>query len=219
MQSEEETEDRESEIQIHNVYIIIDGVVVFHRVYGSIDRDPALVSGFLGAVAELSREISGHGILRSIEMPPIKIGAMQIMDSPQVLVAVATSQNFPEFALNKVLTNISIAFLNKFADRILSIGMTDLTNIVKGDIHRAIMSAIREAMLPHDPRNKEHRITALLQNYTSPQYSCPCYDTKLRSKCKLDPDIYRVADCEGVAFSKGLPCPLSTQRRATMEAK
>jgi hypothetical protein len=219
LESGEKTDQEARGITIHNVYIIVDGVVVFHRLYGSIKKDPALVSSFLGAITALSREISGHGVLKSIEMPPVKIGAMQVMESPQVLVAVATSQDFPDFALNKVLTNISIAFLNKFGDKILSVGMKDLSNIVKGDIHMAIMSAIREATLPHDPRNKKHRIAALLKNYTSPKYTCPCYDVKLRSKCKLDPDTYRVADCEGVAFSRGLPCAHATRSEGMMEAK
>lgn len=204
---------RESEIEMHGVYIIVDGVVVFYRPYISVDKDPALVSGFLSAITALSRELSGRVLLKSIEMPPVKISVMQVMESPQVLVALVTSQNFPEHALNKVLNNISVVFLNKFADRILNIGMKDLTNIVKGDIHRAIMSAIREAAKPHDPLNDKHRTAALLGRNTSSQYSCPYYDTKLRGRCKLDPDAYRVADCEGMAFSKGLPCPLATRRR------
>jgi hypothetical protein len=216
---EGEMDEKESGIEIHNVYIIIDGVVVFHRIYGSIDRDPALVSGFLGAVAELSREITGQGVLRSIEMPPVKIGAMQVMESPQVLIAVAASQNFPEFLMNKVLTNISLAFLNKFADKILDLGIKDITNIVKGDIHRAIMSAVREAALPHDPLDRKQRIAAVLKNHTSAKYSCPSYDTKLRSKCKLDPNTYRVSDCEGVGFINGIACIVASQSEGLKEAE
>jgi hypothetical protein len=203
-------------IEIHNVYVIVDGVVVFHRAYGSIKRDSALVSSFLGAITSLAREVSEQGVLKSIEMPPVKIGVAQVMETPQVLIAVATSQNFPEFALNRVLSNISMAFLNKYADKILNIGVRDLTNLLKSDIHRAIMSAVRDATLPHDPQNDEHRGTALLLSYTSPKTSCPCYDKKLRSKCKLDPDTYRVADCEGIAFSKGLPCAIATRRKTTV---
>ena len=63
----------ESEFSIHNIYIIVDGVVVFHRLYGSIEKEPALVSSFLGAMVSLSREISGQGVLKTIEIPPMKI--------------------------------------------------------------------------------------------------------------------------------------------------
>jgi hypothetical protein len=212
----ENVDQKDNGIEIHNVYVIVDGVVVFHRSYGSIKRDSALVSSFLGAITSLAREISDRGVLKSIEMPPVKIGVAQVMETPQVLIAVATSQNFPEFALNRVLNNISMAFLNKYADKILNIGMRDLTNLLKSDIHRAIMSALRDAALPHDPLNDEHRATALLLNYTSPKGSCPCYDTKLRGKCKLDPDTYRVADCEGMAFSKGLPCANAWRSKTTV---
>nr|MDO8133510.1 hypothetical protein [Candidatus Njordarchaeum guaymaensis] len=219
MESEEKTDKKEGGLEIHNVYIIVDGVVVFHRVYGSIKKDPALVSSFLGAITSLSREITGQGILKSIEMPPIKINALQVMDSPQVLVAVAASHDFPSFALNKILVNVGEAFLDKFADKILNIGMRDLSNIVKGDIHQAIVKGLREVTQPYDPRDPKHRANALLKHYTSPKYSCPCYDARLRSKCRLDPETFRVADCEGVAFSSGLPCAGASQELASEESE
>jgi hypothetical protein len=197
-------------MSIHNVYIIVDGVVVFHRMYGSIEKDSALVSSFLGAMASLSRDISERGTLKSIEMPPMKIGAMQIMDSPQVLIAAATSQDFPEAAMNKVLGNIAEVFLNRYADRILTVGVRDLTGVLKNDVHKAIVTGIKEASAPTDPCIRKHRVRALLKNFTSPKYSCPHYDLKLTSRCKLDPSTVRVSDCEGIAFCKGLACNNAT---------
>jgi hypothetical protein len=200
----------DSSAVIHNVYIIVDGVVVFHRMYGSIDKDSALVSSFLGAMASLSRDITGRGTLKSIEMPPMKIGAMQVMENPQVLVAAATSEDFPEAAMNKILSNISELFLNKYGDKILAVGMKDLTDVLRNDVHKAIVSGIKEAASPKDPCIRKHRIKALLKSFTSPQYSCPHYDLKLVSKCNLDPNTVRISDCEGVAFSKGLACNYAT---------
>lgn len=193
-------------VVIHNVYIIVDGVVVFHRMYGSIDKDSALVSSFLGAMASLSRDITGRGTLKSIVMPPMKIGAMQVMDSPQVLIAAATSEGFPEPAMTNILSNIAELFLNKYGEKILAVGVRDLTGVLKDDVHKAIVSGIKEAASPKDPCIRKQRIKALLKSYTSPQYSCPHYDLKATSKCNLDPNTVRVSDCEGVAFCKGLAC-------------
>ncbi len=201
-----DADPEEKGMRIHNVYIIVDGVVVFHRMYGSIEKDSALVSSFLGAMASLSRDISERGTLKSIEMPPMKIGAMQIMDSPQVLIAAATSQDFSELAMNKVLGNIAEVFLNRYADKILTVGVRDLTGVLKNDVHNAVVTGIKEASAPTDPCVRKHRIRALLKNHTSPKYSCPHYDLKLSSKCKLDPNTVRVSDCEGIAFCKGLAC-------------
>ncbi|WXG47253.1 MAG: hypothetical protein WED05_11435 [Candidatus Atabeyarchaeum deiterrae] len=211
--------EEDSRCKIHNVYIAVDGVVVFHRVYGSIEKDPVLVSSFLGAIASLSREVTDYGILKSIEIPPMKIGATQIMDSPQVLVAIASSMDFPEFAMSRILGNIGELFLQKYADKITVVGVRDLSDSLKDDVHKAIMTGIKEATLPYDPSNRNHRIQSLLKNITSPSYSCPFYDANLRGKCKLDPRTFRVADCEGVAFSKGLPCALATHESIVEEAR
>ena len=178
--------------------------------YGSIEKDSALVSSFLGAMVSLSREITGRGVLKTIEIPPLRIDALQVMDSPQVLVAAATSQGFPDHAVNRILNNVADVFLNRFGDKITSVGMRDLTDIIKSDVHKAIVAAIKEAASPYDPVNMKHRRRALLKSYTSSKYSCPHYDLKLNSKCKLDPNTYRVADCQGAAFNKGMPCPFAT---------
>ena len=177
--------------------------------YGSIEKDSALVSSFLGAMVSLSREITGRGILKTIEIPPMRIDALQVMDDPQVLVAAATSQGFPDQAVNRILSNVAEVFLNRFGDKITTVGMRDLTDIIKSDVHKAILSAIKEAASPYDPVNVKHRQRALLKSHTSSKYSCPHYDLKLNSKCKLDPNTYRVADCQGVAFTNGMPCPFA----------
>jgi hypothetical protein len=196
----------DNSMTLHNVYIIVDGVVVFHRMYGSIDKDSALVSSFLGAMASLSRDITGRGTLKSIVMPPMKIGAMQVMDSPQVLIAAATNEDFPEEAMSKVLSNIAEVFLNKYGEKILAVGVKDLSGVLRDDVHKAIVSGIKEAASPKDPCIRKHRIKALLKSFTSPQYSCPHYDLKLTSRCNLDPSTVRISDCEGIGFCKGLAC-------------
>jgi len=197
---------RKQGVNIHNVYIAVDGVVVFHRVYGSIEMDSALVSSFLGAVASLSRDITGGGALKSLEMPPLKIGVMQVMDSPQVLIAAATGQDFPESVMDKILGNISEVFLKRFAEKIHSVGVKDLTDELRDDVHGAIVEGIREISAPIDPCIRKQRLKAILESFTSPIHSCPHYDLELTSKCNLDPNTVRLWDCRGVAFSQGISC-------------
>ena len=197
---------KENRASIHNIYIVVDGVVVFHRVYGSIKTDSALVSSFLGAVASLSRDITEGGALKSLEMPPLKFGIMQVMDSPQVLIAAATDQDFPESTMDKMLGNIAEVFLKRFSEQILTMGVKDVTEVLRDDVHEAILDGISNASVPKDPCIRKQRLKAILESYTSPMYSCPHYDLKLTSKCKLDPYTVRLWNCEGVAFTQGLAC-------------
>ena len=197
---------KENRASIHNVYIVVDGVVVFHRVYGSIKTDSALVSSFLGAVASLSRDITEGGALKSLEMPPLKFGIMQVMDSPQVLIAAATDQDFPESAMDKMLANIGEVFLKRFSEKILTMGVKDVTEVLRDDVHEAILDGISEVSVPKDPCIRKHRLKAILESYTSPMYSCPHYDLKLNSKCNLDAHTVRLWNCRGIAFSQGIAC-------------
>lgn len=57
-----------------------------------------------------------------------------------------------------------------------------------------------------DPCKREDRAKARLQKYTSNPNECPFYDTVLKSKCKIDPDSYRLYDCKGICFIKGDYC-------------
>jgi hypothetical protein len=196
----------EKRSSIHNIYIVVDGVVVFHRVYGSIKTDSALVSGFLGAVTSLSRDITEGGTLKSLEMPPIKFGIMQVMDSPQVLIAAATDQDFPESAIDKMLANIAEVFLKRFSEKILTMGVKDVTDVLRDDVHEAIVDGISEVSVPKDPCVRKQRLKAILESYTSPMYSCPHYDLKLTSKCSLDTYTVRLWNCQGVAFFQGVAC-------------
>ncbi|MHA1410354.1 MAG: hypothetical protein ACTSQY_08640 [Candidatus Odinarchaeia archaeon] len=54
----------------------------------------------------------------------------------------------------------------------------------------------------------DERITALLWRYTSPPNSCEYYDKTLKSKCKLDPNSYRLFDCQGIKYREGTICPI-----------
>ncbi|MCS4540769.1 MAG: hypothetical protein HY929_00370 [Euryarchaeota archaeon] len=57
-----------------------------------------------------------------------------------------------------------------------------------------------------DPRRREDRLKALGLKYTSNSGECPLYDTSLNSKCKLDPDTYRLYDCRGIWIIDGICC-------------
>ncbi|MHA1754349.1 MAG: hypothetical protein ACTSYR_02400, partial [Candidatus Odinarchaeia archaeon] len=60
---------------------------------------------------------------------------------------------------------------------------------------------------PEILNENDQRITAILWQYTSRKYSCEFYDSSLNSKCKLDPNTYRIIDCEGRKYRKGIICP------------
>ncbi|MEM2109910.1 MAG: hypothetical protein QW327_05445 [Candidatus Odinarchaeota archaeon] len=52
----------------------------------------------------------------------------------------------------------------------------------------------------------DERITALLLKHTSKENICEYYDPTLKSKCKLDPSSYKIEDCKGVKYRRGLIC-------------
>lgn len=62
-----------------------------------------------------------------------------------------------------------------------------------------------EGAISLDPTIRDFRVYALLTDYTSPEGTCKFYDTGLRSKCRLDPLVFR-RDCRGVVFIEGFVC-------------
>lgn len=62
-----------------------------------------------------------------------------------------------------------------------------------------------EGTVSLDPTIRDCRVYALLTNYTSPEGTCKFYDCSLRSKCRLDPLVFR-RDCNGVVFIEGFAC-------------
>nr|MDO8132781.1 hypothetical protein [Candidatus Njordarchaeum guaymaensis] len=57
-----------------------------------------------------------------------------------------------------------------------------------------------------DPRVKEDRIWALINDYTSNKGECRYYSPDLTSRCRLDPITFRAWDCEGRVFVNGFCC-------------
>jgi len=62
-----------------------------------------------------------------------------------------------------------------------------------------------------DPRIREDRITALLEEYSSNVGDCPYYTPETKSKCLLEPRVVKVIDCEGKCFVNGLCCQMISQ--------
>jgi hypothetical protein len=52
----------------------------------------------------------------------------------------------------------------------------------------------------------DERITALLWKYTSKENTCEYYDPNINSKCKLDPNSYRLFNCKGIKYTQGNIC-------------
>lgn len=62
-----------------------------------------------------------------------------------------------------------------------------------------------EGTISLDPTIRDCRVYALLTDYTSPEGTCKFYDDGLRSKCRLDPLVFR-RDCRGIVFIEGFVC-------------
>ncbi|MHA2061525.1 MAG: hypothetical protein ACW963_04455 [Candidatus Sifarchaeia archaeon] len=62
-----------------------------------------------------------------------------------------------------------------------------------------------------DPRIREDRITALLEEFNSNVGDCPYNTPETKSKCLLEPRVVKVIDCEGKCFVNGLCCQMISQ--------
>ena len=76
----------------------------------------------------------------------------------------------------------------------------DMVSATDADYHRKL-----------DPRVREDRITALLEDYSSDIGDCPYYTPETKSKCLLEPRVIKVIDCEGKCFVNGLCCQMISQ--------
>jgi len=65
-------------------------------------------------------------------------------------------------------------------------------------------------MLTLDPTERDHRILALLINYTSTQGECAFYKSgEHRTLCSIVPKFTVLGrDCNGKCFIDGLTCPI-----------
>jgi hypothetical protein len=71
---------------------------------------------------------------------------------------------------------------------------------------RQMTEADRKEGEKPDPRVKEDRIWALINDYTSNKGGCRYYSPEVTSRCKLDPITFRAWDCEGRVFANGFCC-------------
>ncbi|MFB0560058.1 MAG: hypothetical protein ACETWM_02315 [Candidatus Lokiarchaeia archaeon] len=93
---------------IYNIYILTrDGLCVLHRMYGGLEYDEALVTGFLSAISSFSRDISGE------EFDLIVLGDKQFVSIPsENLIFVAYSDNGDK--VKNILFKIKEEFTNNY---------------------------------------------------------------------------------------------------------
>lgn len=93
---------------IHNIYILRrDGLCVLHRKYGSLDTDEDLVSGFLSALSDFGKNISGK------ELESVIFSDKKFVSIPsEHLIFVSYSDT--EDDVRDVLTEIKDAFIDSY---------------------------------------------------------------------------------------------------------
>lgn len=139
---------------IKDVYVIVDGSVIFHKSYSKISKEPALVSGFIGAIASFAREITSSGVLKKVVIPPVKFVASQIMERPQVIVALLLSDKFPDSLSEEVLESISDIILNKYLTQLIDSRGEDLSDEISIEVHETIVGTIRRYIASKSQRTK-----------------------------------------------------------------
>jgi len=128
---------------IRDVYVIVDGSVLFHRSYSKSSKEPALISGFIGAIASFAREITATGVLKKVLIPPVKFVASQVMELPQVIIALLLSDKFPDDISEELLQSISDVILGKHLAQLIDSRGEDMSSQVSNEIHQAIVKTIR----------------------------------------------------------------------------
>lgn len=93
---------------IHNIYILRrDGLCVLHRKYGSLETDEDLVSGFLSALSDFGKNISGK------ELESVIFSDKKFVSIPsEHLIFVSYSDT--EDDVRDVLTGIKDAFIDSY---------------------------------------------------------------------------------------------------------
>jgi hypothetical protein len=95
---------------IYNVYILTkDGLSIFHRKYGGLEYDDALVTGFLSAISSFGRDISGE------EIDEIVLEDKQFISTySENLIFVAYSDKGDK--VKKILSKIKEQFIKNYGD-------------------------------------------------------------------------------------------------------
>jgi hypothetical protein len=128
---------------ISNVYIIVDGVAVFHVKFFGESIEPNLVTGFLSAIASFAREFSKDAVLKTIGIPPLKIVALQVMEEPQVIVCVIVDERFPLVAAEEILQGVARVFLDRHSHDVMNLKGVDLTSELREEVQDAIVSSLK----------------------------------------------------------------------------
>jgi hypothetical protein len=139
---------------IKDVYVIVDGSVIFHKSYSKTSKEPALISGFIGAIASFAREITATGVLKKVVIPPVKFMASQIMERPQVIVALLLSDRFPDSLSEDLLQKISDIILNRYMAELIDSKGEDLSDQISREVHETIVKTIRTYLEAKSTRNK-----------------------------------------------------------------
>jgi hypothetical protein len=128
---------------IRDVYVIVDGSVMFHKSYSKSPKEPALISGFIGAIASFAREITATGVLKKVLIPPVKFVASQVMELPQVIIAILLSEKFPDDVSEELLQAIADVILGKHLTELIDSKGEDISSQVSNEVHQAIVKSIR----------------------------------------------------------------------------
>jgi hypothetical protein len=139
---------------IKDVYVIVDGSVIFHKSYSKTSKEPALISGFIGAIASFAREITSTGVLKKVVIPPVKFMASQIMERPQVIVALLLSDRFPDDLSEELLESVSDIILNKYMAELIDSKGEDLSDEISKEVHETIVGTIRRYIANSSTRTK-----------------------------------------------------------------
>jgi hypothetical protein len=139
---------------IKDIYVIVDGSVIFHKSYSKTSKEPALVSGFIGAIASFAREITSTGVLKKVVIPPVKFVASQVMERPQVIVALLLSDRFPDSLSEELLESISDIILNKYMSQLIDSRGEDLSVEISKEVHETVVATIRKYIANKSPRTK-----------------------------------------------------------------
>jgi hypothetical protein len=141
---------------IKDIYMIVDGSVIFHRSYEKSTKEPALISGFIGAIASFAREITSTGVLKKVLIPPVKFMASQIMEQPQVIVAILVSERFPDDLSEELLQFISELILGRHIAEVIDSRGEDLSIDISKDVHEIVLKTMRryiEKKMAHGKQN------------------------------------------------------------------
>ena len=162
-----ETSESESHGSIAGVNIFVDGVSVLNIRYWGESTEPNLVAGFVSALASFAREVSNDGVLKTVNFPPLKIVSLQVMEQPQVIVAITVQEGFPSRAIEFVLQAIASIFLEEHSQDIMELKGIDLTPQLGKKVHATIVSSLKEIMDMmrnkdrNDPRNERYPLAEI----------------------------------------------------------